>query len=57
MIACRICGGFISYDWSNLEDMCGSCKNKSEEIRRLRLLWYYVLTLATKLSLKKDGLL
>lgn len=33
MINCRICGGFISYDWSNLSEICASCKHKSDWIK------------------------
>ena len=32
MINCKVCGGFISYDWSNLSHICEDCK---KEMKRL----------------------
>ncbi|KKN33640.1 hypothetical protein LCGC14_0801790 [marine sediment metagenome] len=33
MVNCRICGGFLSYDWSNLSYTCANCKHKSDWIK------------------------
>jgi len=43
MINCRICGAFISHDWSNLSEICDRCKHKSDwtEAEYEVMGWHY----------------